>query len=104
MINVRSIRSLVDGDGMTLKAGKKIRYKTGFQVADYGIETRSANAAMKAVKAMKGNCGVWYENGIYYVDHSFRVSTKKEAIYLGRMYEQISVYSWKNGKCYYCKD
>lgn len=29
MINIRTIKKLVDGDGLTLKAGKIIRYKTG---------------------------------------------------------------------------
>ena len=39
MINIRSIKKLTDGDGITLKNGKPIRFKTGWQVADYGIET-----------------------------------------------------------------
>ena len=42
MINIRSIKKLSNGDGLTLKAGKPIRYKSGWQVADEGIETTSA--------------------------------------------------------------
>lgn len=46
MINIRTIRKLTDGDGFTLKYGKMIRYKTGWQVADYGIEITSAQEAI----------------------------------------------------------
>lgn len=42
MINIRSIRKLKDNDGLTLKKGKIITYKTGWQVATEGIETRDA--------------------------------------------------------------
>lgn len=51
---------------------------------------------------MNGNCGVWLENGIYYVDHSFRVDTKKEAIAIGRKHNQISVFGWKRKNLAYC--
>ena len=67
MINIRSIKKLTDGDGITLKNGKPIRFKTGWQVADYGIETTCPREAITAVKAYNGNCGVWFENGIYYI-------------------------------------
>lgn len=102
MINIRSIRKLANNDGLTLKGGKIIRYKTGYQVADYGFETTDAREAINAVKAMNGNCGVWYENGIYYIDHSFRVSVKREALEIGRRHNQISIYCWKNGTLAYC--
>lgn len=103
MINIRSIRTLENGGGFTLKGGKKIRFKTGYQVADYGIETTCAREAINAVKAMKGNCGVWFENGIYYIDHSFRVSVKREALRIGREHNQISIYCWANDKLAYCE-
>lgn len=102
MINVRTIRKLQENDGLTLKAGKIIRYKTGWQVADYGLELHTAEEAIKAVKLYKGNCGIWYSEGIYYVDHSYRVNTKTEAIALGRAFNQISVWGWKTQKLAYC--
>lgn len=58
MINIRTIRKLNNNDGLTLKMGKIITYKTGWQVADYGIEAKSAEEAIKAVRRMCGNCGV----------------------------------------------
>ena len=102
MINIRTIRKLVNNDGLTLKAGKIISYKTGWQVADHGIEARSPEEAIKAVRDMKGNRGIWLENGIYYVDHSFRVDTQKEALEIGRKHSQISVFGWKRKNLAYC--
>ena len=102
MINIRSIRKLQDNDGLTLRNGKIIVYKSGWQVADFGKETTSAQEAIKFVREMKGNCGIWYSDGIYYIDHSFRVSTKKEALKIGRENNQISILSWRNFKLAYC--
>ena len=102
MINVRTIRKLQENDGLTLKAGKIISYKSGWQVADYGIEAATAEAAIAAVKLYGGNCGIWYSGGIYYVDHSIRVDTKREAMEIGRRCHQISVLRWKGFKLVYC--
>ena len=102
MINIRSIRKLANGDGLTLKNGKPINYKSGWQVADYGMETSDAREAINEVKRLNGNCGVWFENGIYYIDHSFRVDTKKQAMEIGRKFNQISVFGWRTKKLAYC--
>ena len=102
MINIRSIRKLSENDGLTLKAGRKISYKSGWQVATEGIEAKTALEAMNAVKAYKGDCGIWYAGGIYYVDKSHRVNTKKEALTIGRACNQISILNWKNMKLAYC--
>ena len=104
MINIRSIRKLNDGDGFTLRYGKKIQYKTGWQVADYGFETTSPEKAIQFVRMFNGNCGVWFENGIYYVDHSFRVATKHNAMLTAAETDQISIYGWRAGKLAYVKE
>lgn len=104
MINIRSIKKLLDGEGLTLKEGKPIRYKTGWQVATDGITTTDPREAIKTVKAMNGNAGIWFENGIYYIDRSKRVNTKKEALEIGRACNQISVYGWRLGNLAYCGD
>ena len=95
MINIRTLRKLNNDDGLTLKNGKKITYKTGWQVATEGIETKNLTEAMRAVKSYNGNCGIWYSNGIYYIDKSHWVKTKKEALRIGRECNQISVLNWK---------
>ena len=102
MINIRSIKSLKDNDGLTLKNGQRITYKTGWQVATEGVETTDAREAINAVKAYKGNCGVWFADGVYYIDKSKRVNTKREALAIGKAHNQISVLGWHNMTLAYC--
>lgn len=102
MINIRTILKLKENDGLTLKKGKMITYKTGYQVATEGIETTSPREAIKAVKAYKGDCGVWFSEGIYYIDKSHRVDTKREALEVGRAHKQISVLCWRTMGLAYC--
>lgn len=102
MINIRTIRKLNNNDGVTLKGGKIIEYKTGWQVAIYGVEVKTAREAIEAVKTYGGNCGVWFADGIYYVDKSFRVDTKKEALRIGREHNQISIFGWSRKNLAYC--
>ena len=80
MINIRTLKKLRNNDGLTLKGGKIISYKTGYQVATEGLETTSAREAINAVKAYGGNCGVWFSNGVWFIDRSIRVNTKTEAL------------------------
>lgn len=102
MINIRTIRKLQENDGLTLKAGRIITHKTGYQVADYGYELKTAEEAIACVRKLQGNCGIWYSEGIYYIDHSFRVSTKREALRIGREHNQISILKWKDMSLVYC--
>lgn len=102
MINIRSINKLQNNDGLTLKNGKIIRYKSGWQVATDGVIAHTAREAINAVKQYNGNCGVWLEDGKYYIDRSKRVNTKREALEIGKQCNQISVYGWKLGNLAYC--
>lgn len=102
MINIRSINKLNNNDGLTLKNGKAITYKSGWQVATEGVECKTAREAINAVKAYNGNCGIWFADGIYYIDKSHRVNTKKEAMRIGRECNQISVLNWKTMGLAYC--
>lgn len=102
MINIKSIRKLMNNDGLTLKDGKPIVYKTGWQVATEGVECKTPEEAIKAVKAYNGNCGVWYSDNTWFVDKSRRVSTKKEALRIGRECNQISILKWSNMSLVYC--
>ena len=102
MINIRSILKLKENDGLTLKAGKAITYKSGWQVATEGIETKSIHEAIKAIKNYNGNCGIWFSNGIWYIDKSKRISTKAEALKIGREHNQISILKWANMSLVYC--
>ena len=64
--------------------------------------TENAEEAIKAVRAYAGNCGVWLAGGIFYVDKSHRVDTKKKALEIGKNHSQISVFSWARKNLAYC--
>ena len=102
MINIRTLRKLQNNDGLTLKNGKAITYKSGWQVATEGIETKDQKEAMRAIKAFGGNCGIWFSEGVYYIDKSRRVNTKREALTIGRACNQISILKWANMSLAYC--
>lgn len=104
MINIRTIYKLTNNDGLTLKKGKKVKYKIGYQVATEGVECRTAREAINAVKAYAGDCGIWLSDGIYYIDKSHRVATKKEAMKVGRDHNQISVLKWSDMSLLYCAE
>ena len=50
MINIRTLKKLGNNDGLTLKAGKCITYKSGWQVATEGKETTDIHEAMAMIK------------------------------------------------------
>ena len=102
MINIRSILKLKNNNGLTLKNGKPIIYKSGWQVATNGITTTNPIEAIKAVKVYGGNCGIWYADNIYYIDKSKRVNTNREALEIGRANNQISILRWKDMGLVYC--
>ena len=97
-----ALRTMRDNDGLTLRAYTAKVYKTGYQVADTGVECRTAEEALEAVACYNGTCGIWYAGGIYYIDHSFRVKTKAEALAIGRAHKQISVLKWSDMSLVYC--
>lgn len=102
MINIRTLNKLTNNDGLTLKGGKIINYKSGWQVATEGKETTDARQALQYIKEYNGNCGIWYSEGVYYIDKSQRVNTKREALCLGRLYQQISILKWSNKSLVFC--
>ena len=102
MINIRTLRKLTNNDGLTLKNGKIINYKSGWQVATEGKETTDIREAMKMIKEYCGNCGIWFADGIWYIDKSKRISTKREALLVGRACKQISILKWADKSLVYC--
>lgn len=102
MITMNALLALEENDGLTLKNGEAITYKSGWQVATEGVECVTPKDAMAAIKAYNGTCGVWYAGGIYYIDKSYRVNTKREAMEIGKACNQISVLNWKTMGLAYC--
>ena len=97
-LKMNLLENLKNNDGLTLKNGVAITYKSGYQVATEGIETTSISEAYKAIENYSGNCGVWFSNGIYYIDKSHRIDTKHEALRVGRNCNQISILQWNKMK------
>lgn len=100
-ITIKDLLSLTEDGGMTLKGGARVTYKRGYQVATDGKETRSAKIAMKYIKEYNGNCGIWYSKKVYYIDRSYYISRKKDAIAIGVAHNQKAIYNWKTGDCLY---
>lgn len=96
------LENLKNNEGVTLKNFKPITYKTGYQVATEGYETGSLEKAEELVKNFNGTCGVWFANGIYYIDKSHRENTKTKALEIGRACKQISILKWSNMSLIYC--
>ena len=93
---------LGNNGGFTIKKYNIVAYKTGWQVATSGIETTDIEVAKREIEKSNGSCGVWFADGIYYIDKSQRVNTKKKALEIGRACAQISVFGWKRGNLAYC--
>ena len=100
-INVRTVRNLKNNEGLTLRNGKIVEYKTGWQVGISGIEVKTAeevSSILHSDMCRKGNIGIWFSEGIYYIDISKRISTKQEALKIGKAMNQQSIYGWKPRK------
>ena len=102
MINIRTLRKIENNGGLTLKNGNPVFYKSGYQVATEGVEITDIALVRKAIIEYDGNCGLWLENGIWYIDKSHRVATKKEALEIGRKCNQISILKWSDMSLIYC--
>lgn len=102
MINIRTLRKIENNGGLTLKNGKPVTYKTGWQVATQGVETAEITEVIGYIKMYDGNCGLWFSEGIWYIDKSKRVSTKREALKIGRECQQQTILKWADMSLAYC--
>lgn len=102
MITLKDLQALNNNDGLTLKRFNAINYKTGYQVATEGVECSTAEKALEAIASYNGTCGVWYSDGIYYIDRSHREGTLREALRIGREHNQQSILKWNNMSLVWC--
>lgn len=102
------LAKILKNGGATINArGEFVSLKSGYQVSvrDFG-RVRTEDLTEDMVKTVieqglsKGEyCGVWIDDGFAYVDISKRISTKQEAIRLGREKKQLSILDWRKNKC-----
>ena len=100
-INVRTVRNIKNNEGLTLRNGKIVEYKTGWQVGITGIEVKTAeevSGILHSEMGRKGNIGIWLSEGIYYIDISKRITTKQDALKVGKIMNQQSIYGWRPRK------
>ena len=108
-INVRTIRNIREGEGLTLRNGKIVEYKTGWQVGITGVTCKTpeeVSALLHSGLGRKGNIGIWLNEGIYYIDASKRITTKKDALQVGKVMNQQSIFGWrprKKGQLVWCE-
>ena len=108
-INVRTIRNIPNEGGLTLRNGKIVEYKTGWQVGLQGITCTTPEEVSKVLHSLlgrKGNIGIWLSEGIYYIDISKRITTKQDAIAMGKLMNQQSIYGWRprqKGQLVWCE-
>ena len=109
-INVRTIRNIENEGGLTLRNGKIVEYKTGWQVGITGITCKTPEEVTELLHkgvGRKGNIGIWYSGGIYYIDISKRITTKQDALKVGKIMNQQSIYGWrprKAGQLVWCAE
>ena len=100
-INVRTIRNIQEDQGLTRRNGKIVEYKTGWQVGVTGVTCKTpeeVSTLLHSGLGKKGNVGIWLHDGIYYIDVSKRITTKKNALSVGRVMNQQSIYGWRPRK------
>lgn len=108
-INVRTIRNLQNNEGLTLRNGKIVEYKTGWQVGITGITCRTpeeVSLLLHSGLGRKGNIGIWLSEGVYYIDICKRIGTKEKALAVGKSMNQQSIYGWaprKKGQLVWCE-
>ena len=62
----------------------------------YGKETKAAEEAAKFVEEMNGDAGLWYSDGVFYVDHSIKIDDLETAIEYGKKHNQQSILKWED--------
>jgi hypothetical protein len=108
-INVRTIRNIKENEGLTLRNGKVVQYKTGWQVGITGITCKTPEEVSRILHSdlgRKGNIGIWLSEGVYYIDISKRITTKRNALAVGKVMNQQSIYGWaprKAGQLVWCE-
>lgn len=94
--------NVMHGGGYTLVDGYAIDYPDGYQVSYKDVYSgANLQKAAEVIYTLGGTCGVWVEEGIYYIDKSKNIKSLKKAINYALRNKQLSIYDWKNKKCIY---
>jgi len=94
-----------ESNGATIKNGKIVNYKTGYQVAINSKEKtfkRLGNALRHIEKNELKSVGLWCDSGVWYLDtNTVRITTKKEALQKAQENKQIGIWDWSKFQTIY---
>ena len=102
------LAKILKNGGATINArGEFVSLKSGYQVSvrDLGrVRTEDLTEDMVKTVVEQGlqrgeYCGVWIDGGFAYVDISKRISTKQEAMRVGKEKKQLSILDWRKNRC-----
>ena len=98
------LESLNNEGGATLEGFKPVTYRDGYQVGIDGVTVDNVSDAEKAIELYDGDCGVWYSDGLYYIDNSVHIENKRDALTVGRACRQQSILAWDGMELIYLND
>lgn len=99
MINVRTIKKMLDGDTLNIKNGKIKKYKGGFQVNTHTQEYDTPDQAIfwaKFFNAVDGGCSIQFKNEKYYISSTKHAYTRRQAREIAKETGQGIIYDWNN--------
>jgi len=99
---------LQDNKGGTIKNGKIVEYKEGYQVATQDSEEIEFNTIGRLLLYVDicelDNFGAWYDRGSWWLDlSSLHIQSKRKALQVARKENQKAIYDWKNKKAIFLR-
>ena len=107
-ITVATVRAIIKNGGATItREGVRVALRSGYQVSKQDLYILPVadfckyhiTTALSLLSRRGEYVGVWIDNGLAYIDISCRVSTKYEAMTLGKSLNQLSILRWRDGEC-----
>ena len=100
MINIRTIKKMLDGDTLNIKNGKIKKYKGGFQVNTCPIDWDTPEQALDIIKHyidyLHMSFSIQFKNGKYYVSSTKHAYTRRQARELANKNGANKIYEWQN--------
>jgi hypothetical protein len=106
-ITKATIKSILRNGGATFnKRNERVILKSGYQVSKCDMfiipaEELTAQIIMTNLALIERGeyLGLWVNEGLVYVDISRRVATKKDAMRIGKEFNQLSILKWATMEC-----
>ena len=107
-ITLATIKSIKKNGGATInKYGVRVNMKSGYQVSKQDLliipvdelDKYTLKELLKLLVKRGDYLGVWIDDGKAYIDISYRIATKKQAMIVGRELNQLTILRWKDCEC-----